>query len=476
MPQKQSVFFLQNKQTGMSVFVMIIINLASMKTRIITAILLVFFNSLMASGQYASDSVLSLKTCIQLSFTNNLKLKQAQLETDKSRYQLKEAISSGLPQVNGFITFDDYFDIPVTMVSGEILGQPGTMVPIKLGTKYNVNAGMQAGQMIYNASYFASVRLFKKSCEISNLNLQKSKEELAYNIAQIYLFIQITNDQLALLDSNLIALRKVYSYSEQHFKNGFIRKPDLDRVTVAINNLETEKENLLLTSNQQLNMLKYLIGIRQNQDLLLSDELEDIKIYPILTDTTFKNQTEVNLMEKQKELATINLKLARADHLPSLSGYACYSYQAPVEQFGLLDDNNNWYKTSYVGIKLSIPIFEGTRVKSKVSQRKIELEQINIGQSDLQNELNVKYKNALQKYNTCKSLESKQNINMKLSGNIFKITNDQYRQGLKSFTDVLNAQSEYNTSNQSWLNALLQIKLAELEILKLSGTINTLFI
>jgi outer membrane protein len=460
----------------MSVFEVLTINIVSMKTRIIKAILLVFFIPLIASGQYASDSVLSLKTCIQLSFANNLKLKQAQLETEKSRYQLKEAISSGLPQVNGFTSFDDYFDIPVTMVSGEILGQPGTMVPIKLGTKYNVNAGMQAGQMIYNASYFASVRLFKKSCEITNLNFQKSKEELAYNVSQIYLFIQITNEQLALLDSNLFALRKVYSYSEQHYKNGFIRKADLDRVTVAINNLETEKENLLLTHNQQLNMLKYLIGIRQNQTLILSDKLEDINVYLISTDTTFKNQTEVKLMEKQKELATISLKLARADHLPSLSGYACYSYQAPVEQFGLLDNNNNWYKTSYVGIKLSIPIFEGTRVRSKVSQHKIEFEQINIGQMDLQNELNVKYKNALQKYYTCKSLESKQNANMKLSENIFKITNEQYRQGLKSFTDVLNAQSEYNTSNQSWLNSLLQIKLSELEILKLSGTINTLFL
>ena len=447
-----------------------------METKTFKSMLLLLFIPLMASGQYASESVLSLKTCIQLSFANNPKLKQAQLETKKSSYKLNEAISSGLPQINGFTSFEDYFDIPVTMVSGEMFGQPGTIVPIKLGTKYNVNSGIQASQMIYSSSYFASVSLFKKSCEITNLNFQKSKEELAYNVSQIYLFIQITNEQLALLDSNLISLRKVYSYSEQHYNNGLIRKADLDRVTVAINNLVTEKGNLLLTRNQQLNMLKYLIGISQDQTLILSDKLVDINIYLIPTDTTFKSQADVQLMEKQKELAMISIKLARADHLPSISGYACYSYQAPVEQFGLLDNKNNWYKTSYIGIKLSIPIFEGNRVRSKVSQHKIELEQINIGQKDLQNELNVKYKNALQKYYTCKSLESKQNVNMKLSENIYKITNEQYRQGLKSFTDVLNAQSEYNTSNQSWLNSLLQIKLSELEILKLSGTINTLFL
>jgi len=427
-------------------------------------------------GQQACDSVLSLKACIQLSFANNFKLRQARLDTDKGHCQLKEAFSAGLPQISGFASLDDYFDIPVTMVSGEILGQPGTMVPIQLGTKYIANTGIQAGQMIYNASYFTSVRLFKKSCQINDLNLQKSKEELANNIAQMYLFIQITNKQVMLLDSNLLALRKVRGYSEQHYKNGLIRKADFDRVTVAINNLETERENLLLTRDQQLNMLKYLIGIGQNRTLVLSDKLEIINIAIVTTDTISSEQTELKLLEQRIELAKINLKLVQAGHLPSLSGYAGYSYQAPVEQFGLLDNKNSWYKTSYIGIKLSIPIFEGNRVKSKAGQSKIELEQISLGQQDLQSELNVKYKNALQKFYSSKSLESKLSINMMLSENIFKVTNEQYRQGLKSFTDVLNARSEYNVSHLSWLNALLQIKLSELEIIKINGTINSLFL
>lgn len=430
----------------------------------------------MATGQQTKDSALTLKACIQLGISNNFKLNQARLETEKSRFQLKEAISAGLPQISGFASLDNYFDIPVTMVSGEILGQPGTMVPIQLGTKYIANSGIQAGQMIYNASYFASVRLFKKSCQINELNLQKSKEELANNIAQMYLFIQITNKQLMLLDSNFFALRKVQGYSEQHYKNGFIRKADLDRVTVSINNLETERENLLLARDQQLNMLKYIIGIGQNQALVLSDKLEIINIPIVTTDTISSGQTELKLLEQRIELAKINLKLVQTGHLPSLSGYAGYSCQSPAEQFRLLDDKNSWYKTSYIGIKLSIPIFEGNRVISKAGQSKIDLEQISLEQQDLQSELNVKYKNALQKLSTNKSLESKLSVNMKLSENIFKVTNEQYRQGLKSFTDVLNARSEYNISHLSWLNALLQIKLSELEIIKINGTINSLFL
>lgn len=438
--------------------------------------MLVSLIPLAASGQQPADSVLSLKTCIQLGFANNLKLRQAQLQIDKSHYQLTEAISGALPQISGFASFEDYFNIPVNMVSGDILGQPGTMVPIQLGTKYIATAGIQAGQMIYDASYFASVRLFKKACEISNLSMEQAKEELAFNLAQMYLFIQTTNKQLALLDSNLAAFQKIHGYSEQHYSNGFILKADLDRVTVATNNLETERDNLLLVRNQQLNMLKYLMGIAPNRNIFLSDDMEIFNLSVMLADTTFGNQIEMRILEQKKEFARISMKLTQTASVPSLSGYAGYSYQSPVEQLGDINSKDSWYKTSFIGVKLSVPIFEGNRLRSKVNQSKIELELVKIGQQDLQRELDVKLKNAVQKYSTNLSLESKLKVNMDLARDVFEITNEQYSQGLRSFTDVLNTQSEYNASHLSWLNSILQIKLSELEILKIHGTINSLFL
>jgi len=65
---------------------------------------------------------------------------------------------------------------------------------------------------------------------------------------------------------------------------------------------------------------------------------------------------------------------------------------------------------------------------------------------------------------------------MILAENIFRVTNDQYRQGLKSLTDVLNAQSEYNVSRLTWLQTLLQTRLSELEIVKISGGIRSLYL
>lgn len=442
-----------------------------------TNIVLILFTGLIAVTQVVTgqttDSVLTLDACIKLCFTNNYKLKQLELEAEKCRYQYREAISEGMPQINGFATMDDYFDIPVSMVSGDIFGQPGTMLPIRLGTKYNAIGGIQAGQMIYSASYFATLKLFKKSCQISDLNFQKGKEELASNVARIYIFIQITNLQMELLDSNLIAFQKVSEYSKQHYTNGFITKIDLDRLMVAVSNLEVEKENLLSERNQQLNMLKYLIGIEQSQPVTLTENSKILNVQKVLADSSFSSHTDMLILEQKKELANLNLKLSRSEHLPSLTGYAGYSYQAQREQFDLFDNNAFWYKTSFAGIKLTVPIFAGGRIKNKINQNKIELEQAITSQNDLKNELYAIYLNALQKFNTSNNVAIGLNENMILAENIFRVTNDQYRQGLKSLTDVLNAQSEYNASRLIWLQTLLQTRLSEIELVKINGGIGS---
>lgn len=427
--------------------------------------------SAMLTAQPNQDSILSLEECIKLSLANNLKLKQAEMEVKKSHLRLKEARASGLPQVSSFATSEKYFDIPVTMVSGEIMNMPGIMVPIKLGTNYNVSAGLQAGQMIYDASYFASLKLFGKMNEISSFNLEQSREILAYNVIQMYMFIQVIKKQIALADSNLVALRKVHSYSLQHFTTGLIRKIDLDQVTVAINNLEAEHDNMVLALSEQLTMIKYITGTDQDMIVELSDDIETITfngqdeestIYPI----------EMKILEQQKNLASLNNFLAKASRKPSVSVYAAFNYQSQIEKLRDLDNNDYWFKASYAGIRITLPIFQGNRNTHAINQRKIELEQAETGISDFQNELSAKLINERSKLTTNRNSVTKAEFNKELASNVFNVTNLQYGQGLKSLTDVLTAQSELNTANMSWLSSLLQVKLSELEISKLNGTIN----
>jgi len=422
----------------------------------------------MAGGQ-VMDSVLTLDDCIGMSYANNFKLKQLSMETEKEKLRFKEMKSTGLPQISASVSVEDYFDIPVTMVSGDIFGQPGATLPIQLGTKFNSGAGIQFGQMLYNASYFTSLKLFKKSCEISELNYLKGKEEMAYNVSKIYSFIQLSELQLALLDSNIVAFANVLIYSEQHFLNGFISNSDLSRVKVAINNLEAEKENMMTMFDQQVNMLKYLAGIEPNQPVKLTDLTDAREITPVLIDSALSSHIDILLLDRQREQAELNLKLIRSGNVPSVTAYAGYSYQAQREAFDLFSDADIWYRTSFAGIKLTIPICEGGKDRHRAKLARTEVDQGVIAREDLKSELYMNFLNTSAKLNSGRLIESKMKDNMILTENIFKVINEQYGQGLKSLTDVLNAQAECNTSRISWLQALLQVKLSELELVKING-------
>jgi outer membrane protein len=66
------------------------------------------------------------------------------LDNKSTDYRLKEITGSGLPQINGTASFQDYLKIPTTLLPAEIFsGPPGTFIPVKFGVKYQSNLGVR---------------------------------------------------------------------------------------------------------------------------------------------------------------------------------------------------------------------------------------------------------------------------------------------------------------------------------------------
>jgi outer membrane protein TolC len=79
----------------------------------------------------------------------------------------------------------------------------------------------------------------------------------------------------------------------------------------------------------------------------------------------------------------------------------------------------------------------------------------------------------LQISNSLKTIEA-QKVNRELAKEIYDVTESNYRLGLSNLTDLINAETELRTSENSYNDALLQYKVAELELIKAKGEIGTL--
>src|ERR1017187_619434 len=92
----------------------------------------------------------SLKQCIEYARKNNSNIKTALLDSDISGKMVNEQIGNGLPQIDITGSFDDNLKIITQILPGELIGKPGTLIPVTIGTPYNVSAGISLTQKIFD--------------------------------------------------------------------------------------------------------------------------------------------------------------------------------------------------------------------------------------------------------------------------------------------------------------------------------------
>ena len=426
-----------------------------------------------SGAQELNTQPLSLKACLDLAILNHVKIKNAKLEEQKMIYKIREVRSSGLPQLNISGTFDDYLKLPTQLIPGEIFDKPGEMIPIQFGTKYNVNGNIDASQLIYSQSYFTGLKSVKELKNLNELNTEKTKEEIIYQVAQVYYSAQIILKQKENMLANLSKLEELEKIAGLQNEKGFIRKIDFDRITVSRVNLMTEINNIALLYEEQLTMLKYLMGIGQDIAVYLNDTVIAYNKNISLTNN-IDNHIDMKLFEKQKKLAGLEIELNKAAYFPTLTAYGRYGYQNMQNEFVFWGTDHKWLNTSMIGLSLNIPVFNGFQKNSRIAQSVIQYEQIKLQSEDLKNYLGTEVKNVINKYERSMMTFETQAGNVKLAENVFNVTNDLYQQGLTPLTDLLNAQYELKGAQIAENQSLIQLKLAELDLLKAQGNIVTI--
>ena len=177
-----------------------------------------------STSLFAQDSTekLTLEQCVQFAIKNSHDAKIADLELEGAENQIKEIRGTGLPQVNGFATFDDNLKLPTQMLPGEFFGQEGT-IPVQFGTNYAATAGVEANQLIFSQSYFVGLQASRASKEYYKLNQLKTDEDIIYQVASNYYNALNIQEQLTIIDDNLERLTQLLKIMQVRMENDLVR-------------------------------------------------------------------------------------------------------------------------------------------------------------------------------------------------------------------------------------------------------------
>ncbi len=421
----------------------------------------------------AQSGQMSLQQCVQYGLTNNKGVLKSKLEIDRANEKRTETRSEYLPQVNGSVSFQDNLKLQTSILPGELIGQPGTQVPVQFGTKYNTSAGIDAKQVIYNQSLIYAMKLTRESTKVSEINAKKTEEQLIYDIASAYYSTQISFTQKKLVESNLAQIDSLYKITQIQFENDAAKQLDLDKLTVNKTNLQTELITSTSNYEQQLLLLKYYMGMPLDASIEVSS-IDLNEQSATIIDTNSLNNTDLELVQAQREIYSVTLQQIRAGYLPSLSLSFQSSVQNMQNDLRMFDKGAKWFPTSYVGLNLSVPIFDGLAKNSRVKQTKFQMEQSVLEEEYLTENLKMQRENANNTLKANRSALTSQQQNIELAQKVYTVTMAQFVGGIATITDIVNAETSLRDAQTNYLKALVQVKLGELDLIKSTGNIGTL--
>jgi outer membrane protein TolC len=429
-----------------------------------------------------AQAQLTLQEALKFALNNNKQLARTKMEEDMGKFKTQEVRSQALPQINGNASYTDNLMLQKSLIPGAVFGKPDSSILVAFGVKYNASVGAELNQQIYNQSVFTGLKAAKAGEEYYSLQTQQSEETVIYNVAQLYYQLLVTQEKITTINSNIEKLSKLVEATKSQYDNGLAKKIDLDRIKVNLTNYLTQRTQLLNQYATQTNNLKRVMGMPiQSAFLLPPASLKEIenKAANVLQydDMNIANRTEYKLLKKQEELQLFQKKAYLAEYYPSLSLFGRYSYNGMSDNWVFKNDPvamTNWFGAASVGISLKVPIFDGFGRKSRVSQASVALRQINKQIEDTELSIDADYENAKLMVRSNLSTISTQKENMDLANEVYYSTQNNYTLGLAGLTDLLNAETSLADAQNSYNEALLQYKLAELEIIKSKGSLRDL--
>jgi outer membrane protein TolC len=441
-------------------------------------LILITFLTLGITAHSQEVTSLTLKEAINYALANKSDAKKAKLKVENSEYQIQEVRSRALPQItaNGSLTYNPI--LQTTYIDGGSFGgEPGTTIQANFGQKWSSTAGISLTQNLFDQSVFTGLKAAKTTREFYQINEQLTEEQVIERVANNYYAVYVQRQNLTVLDSTFNNTTKVKNIIKGQYDNGLAKKIDLDRILVKISNINTQRQQVLNAVQLQENALKFYMGMPIETKIVIPQAEFEVTPAVFAETPNTETRTEYLLMKKQEQLLEFQKKSVIAGYYPTLSLSAGYNYigQGPKMPWGAKpSDGVYWSDFSSIGLNLRVPIFSGFDTRSKVRKADVELRSIQEDLIDTKLSLDLAFANAKTQIDNSVITINNQKSNAQLAQEVLSNTKNNYIQGLTSLTDLLDAENAFTEAQNNYTAAVLDYKLAEIQLIKSKGELKTL--
>ena len=426
-------------------------------------IFIFFIILFLSNGVIKAQHVITLDQSLKAANAYSKAIKNGELGIRSAEAGVQSAKSYYLPSVSGLaLGLYGFKDII-----------PAIPSLLDKGINNVYTLGVTATQSIYaGGKILTSNQLAVLKLQASKILARQSADSVLLLTEQKYWNIVNLQEQQKTIRANEELLNSLLKSQKDLLASGLIAKNDLLRVKVQLSQLLVNKSKL--DNGRMLALFDFSVytGLPYDSLMVMQDTLNKTK-RPTLpaskADTTLSNLYSYQLLALDVKSNALQTRLEKASNLPSLS------VGLSASQAGSF---NGAFKSSFLPIgfaTLSIPLSENLwgSNRQKIKHRKISERVSHNNFNDGRNQLQVNIMKYWYDLKDALTQIDYANDNLIQASENLKINRDNYKAGLNSISDVLDAQASYQqaetTLNTSFTD--YQVKLAAYHFV--TGKINS---
>ena len=410
----------------------------------------------------------SLQQCIDTAQVYNKNLQMSRNSIEIGNEKEKEAKANLIPKISLNADYKYFTDLPYQLMPQSAFGGPeGQFKEMQMGVPHNISTNIQMAVPLYNPQVYGAIQTTKIASDLSELQYKKTEEQVFFEISNLYYNAQILIAQQQFMEGNLENTKKLHENLQLLYAQQMIKKSDVSKVALQKEQLITQSHLIESNLEQVLNALKFSMGISLQQNLEIVNEI----LNKPAGDYLVKQPVDLQIAYAQNKLISSELGTLRNSRLPAVSLYGSYGQTG----FGYDEKPNDFLKffpTSFAGLQVSVPIFNGTVTKRKINQKKIELQNSQLQIENVADQNNMLIENATRKRMVTQQTIKNTTSQINLAKNVYDEMILQQKEGTANLTEILLPDNALREAQQSQVNAIIYYLKADLELKKLTGNIS----
>ena len=431
--------------------------------------------------------VITLDQALQIALSENIAVKVADKEIERTKYAKRGTYAALFPQIDGSGSYQRtikrqvvYFDgNPMAGLGGSSSGSGSTSGTgsgsegstssskgggIEMGRLNTMSFGVSAAMPIINAQLWESVKITGMDVELAVEKARSSRLNMVSQVKNAYyaaLFAKEAFDVYREVYENALN-----NYYETEKKYNVQKATELDmaraktNVANAIPNVYNAESSVMLSLWQ----LKAVMGVDLEMNI---DVVGSINDYAGMLeyDTAQHNEISLESNSTMKQLAIQAEELARSirlkqyAYIPTLS--LAFNFSGNTMFNDVPSSQWNWTPYSTVGLSLQIPIFSGLKRMNDVKQARNQYQQMQYNITDTERNLKIAIRQSLNTMDTNVKSYSAAEGAVDAAQKAYNIASKSYEVGRATLTDLNDAQLALTQAKLSQSQAIYNFVVAK---------------